>query len=201
MPLSSNYQNAFIYKIVCNDVTISDIYVGASCNFIKRKAGHKSCCNNDKNKAYNLYLYQYIRTHGGFNNWSMIKIIDYPCNNRHERDQEERRHIEILRATLNKSIPTRTDAENVEHKKDYYQNNKDQLAINKKEYNALNKEHNKEYRELHKEQISLYYQNNKEHREIKTNCLCGGKHTRYNKTHHLNSKKHKQYLELHAVTI
>jgi hypothetical protein len=35
-----NFSKTIIYKIVCNDLTITDVYVGHTTNFIKRKAKH-----------------------------------------------------------------------------------------------------------------------------------------------------------------
>ena len=41
-----DYSKTIIYKIVCNDLNITDVYVGHTTNFIKRKARHKYDCNN-----------------------------------------------------------------------------------------------------------------------------------------------------------
>ena len=41
-----DYSKTIIYKIVCNDLNITDLYIGHTTNFIKRKATHKSNCNN-----------------------------------------------------------------------------------------------------------------------------------------------------------
>ena len=42
-----NYQNTIIYKIVCNDLNVKDVYVGNTTDFTKRKWSHKSDCYND----------------------------------------------------------------------------------------------------------------------------------------------------------
>ena len=152
MPKTSDYSKSFIYKFVCNDITITEIYVGASCHWVKRKAQHKSSCNNEKNKkSYNLYVYQFMRENGGWDNWTMLKICDYPCETRFDRDIEERRHIELLCSTLNKAIPTRTD-------KEYKDANKIIIAGKNKVYKENNKiiiaEKNKVYKERNKEKIN-----------------------------------------------
>jgi hypothetical protein len=36
-----DYSKTIIYKIVCNDLNIKDVYVGHTTNFIKSKALHK----------------------------------------------------------------------------------------------------------------------------------------------------------------
>lgn len=53
MPKSANYSKGFIYKFVCNDVSIPNIYVGSSTDWVKRKANHKASCKNENNKEYN----------------------------------------------------------------------------------------------------------------------------------------------------
>ena len=47
MPKSADYSKGFIYKFVCNDITIQNTYVGSSTDFTKRKSCHKSACNNE----------------------------------------------------------------------------------------------------------------------------------------------------------
>jgi len=69
-----DYSKTIIYKIVCNDLNITDVYVGHTTNFIKRKAHHKSNCVNPIFKSYNFKIYNIIRQNGGFENWSMIEI-------------------------------------------------------------------------------------------------------------------------------
>jgi predicted GIY-YIG superfamily endonuclease len=46
------YENTVIYKIVCNDLTITEIYVGHTTNFTKRKYKHKHDCKTKMNKKY-----------------------------------------------------------------------------------------------------------------------------------------------------
>ena len=49
-----DYSNTIIYKLVCCDLNVVDVYVGHSTNFRKRKNEHKSNCNNEKSKSYDL---------------------------------------------------------------------------------------------------------------------------------------------------
>ena len=69
-----DYSNTIIYRIVCKDTSITDCYVGHTTNFINRKNGHKTKCNNEKDKNYNLNVYQFIRDNGNWENWDMIEI-------------------------------------------------------------------------------------------------------------------------------
>ena len=69
-----NYQNTIIYKIVCNDLTITESYVGSTTDFRRRKSQHKSSCNTINNSKYNQKNYIFIRENGGWENWTMLEI-------------------------------------------------------------------------------------------------------------------------------
>ena len=51
------YANTIIYKIVCNDLNITDCYVGHTTNFTKRKQQHKENCYMATGKHYNYKIY------------------------------------------------------------------------------------------------------------------------------------------------
>jgi len=171
-----DYSKGLIYKLCCKDATIEDIYIGSTTNFTKRKHKHKyDCYNLNKIKTYNRILYKCIRENGGFENWDMILIEFYSCNNKKELEAKERKYIEELKPTLNFTIPTRTKEEWYQHnkytiierQKHYYENNKDK----KKQYH-------KEYQLNHKEKLDKYkkeyYDTNKtiisEKSKIKIEC-------------------------------
>tara|TARA_E500000318_G_scaffold445_1_gene533 strand:- start:13 stop:561 length:549 start_codon:yes stop_codon:yes gene_type:complete len=141
-----DYSKSVIYKICCKDPTIEDIYVGSTTNFTKRKYYHKNACNNENNKGYNNYKYQFIRDNGGFSNWDMVLIKDYPTDSKRNLEMEERRIIDELKPTLNKIIPTRT-------KKEYDKDNKEIISGKKKMYREKNKEKIKQYFEDNKEKL------------------------------------------------
>jgi hypothetical protein len=128
-----DFSKTIIYKIVCNDLNITDVYVGHTTNFIKRKALHKSNCNNINGKSYNLKIYNTIRNNGGFENWSMIEIEKFQdCNDINEASAKERYYYEVLNAKLNTNCPGRNVKE---YNKEYYEDNKDKInAIKKTHY-------------------------------------------------------------------
>lgn len=107
----SRYQNGLIYKIVCNDINIKECYIGSCCNFNKRKNCHKSRCNKETDRNYNLKVYKFIRENGGWDNWSMIQIETYQCETKRELETRERYFFETLRAELNSNMPARSLAE------------------------------------------------------------------------------------------
>lgn len=89
-----NYQNSLIYKICCKNPNIKDVYIGSTTNFKSRKNQHKSCCNNINNKSHNNYKYEFIRNNGGWNNWDMILIEKFPCNDSLELHKKEQEYID-----------------------------------------------------------------------------------------------------------
>ena len=86
-----DYSKTLIYKLVKNDdYDNANVYVGSTTDFTRRKSEHKTSCNNEKHKEYNDKKYQYIRENGGWNEWLMIEIEKYPCNDGNEtRTREE----------------------------------------------------------------------------------------------------------------
>jgi len=168
-PKKVDYSKTIIYKICCNDLLVTDVYVGHTTEFIKRKWCHKNNCNNPNIKSYNFKVYQLIRANNGWENWTMVEIEKYPCKDRNEAGARERYWYEQLNANLNKCVPNRNY---IESQKAYRQLNK----------NTINK------------QQSLYYKANKiilnEKQREKFVCDCGGNYTRANKSSHLKTKKH-----------
>tara|TARA_R110000744_G_scaffold17941_2_gene48421 strand:+ start:43 stop:873 length:831 start_codon:yes stop_codon:yes gene_type:complete len=143
-----NYQNGMIYKLCCNDLNITDIYIGSTVCFKERKRCHKKSCNNINNRCYNLKVYKFIRDNGGWNNWDMVLVAKTPCNSKLELLQFERKYYEELNSTLNNNYPGRT-------KKEWREKNKDILKIKKKEWAEKNKD-------IIKIKYKKYYKSNKE---------------------------------------
>jgi hypothetical protein len=131
--LPIDYSKSVMYKLVCNDLSIPNLYVGSSTDFTRRKAQHKQSCNNCNQKDYNYKVYQVIRENGGWDNWTMVLVENYPCENIHEKLKRERYWLETLKADLNCIVPTRT-------KKEYISDNKDTIAEKHKQYCVDNRE-------------------------------------------------------------
>jgi len=165
-----DYSKGIIYKLCCNDLTVKEIYVGSTTNFKERKTKHKHSCTNLKRKAYNLKVYQYIRSNGGWDNWDMILVENYNATDKHHLGARERYWLEELKATLNGQVPSRSD-------KEYRQENRNKL-------NEIAKK---------------YYEDNKTKQKEKFSCECGGKYTYIHKAHHLKTQRHlKQIALLHS---
>ena len=158
-------KTGYIYKLCSKDINVKEIYIGSTQNITRRKCQHKTVCNNNNDKRHNVYVYQYIRENGGVANWDIVVIERIEYKESFELHTRERHHIELLDAKLNSQVPTRT-------LKEYYEQHKEQLIQNAKQYNIE-----------HAEQVAR-------RRNHKHDCECGKKYTIPNKTRHLQSKKH-----------
>jgi hypothetical protein len=192
-------------------VSIKDCYVGSTTNLIKRRCGHKGNCINENNRDYNIPVYQFIREYGGWDNWAVVVIENYPCANKQELETRERYWIEQLGATLNKLIPARSKTEwrnrNHDYNKNYYIANKEAILNRTKNYCINNKEMiseaRKKFRLENKENISearkKYYLENKEKileaSKIKITCECGCVITKTHIRRHKNTLKHNNILK------
>jgi len=159
-----NYSNTIIYKIVCKDLNVKELYVGHTVNFRSRKNKHASDCHNETARHYNIKIYTFIRDNGGWTNWEMIEIEKYNCNDANEARARERYWYELLEAKLNHCYPGRSDQE---YSRTYYHEHK----------------HEEEYKE--KRNI---YQNKK------NDCECGGKYLNKHFGKHKQTIIHKTYL-------
>ena len=182
MPKTSiNYINTIIYKIVCKDLSITDVYVGSTTNFTNRKRDHKKSCNNPDHKSFKEKKYEIIRNNGGWINWEMIEIEKFPCNDSNEARSRERYWYEMLNANLNSQRPLTTLDEritDVQQKcKIYYEANKEKMIARSREYNTQNKEKIREKRN-----------------EI-FQCKCGGHYAYNHKARHFKTEMHSKFLD------
>ena len=123
--LPIDYSKTVIYKLVCNDLSITESYVGSTTDFVRRKAGHKSDCTNEKGPHYNYKVYKIIRDNGGWAEWCMVEIEKYPCNDANEATSRERYWFGIMNSNLNTIYPHRTRAQ-------YRADNKESISNGKK---------------------------------------------------------------------
>ena len=114
-----DYAKTVIYKIECKDPNITKTYGGHSTNLIKRRARHKSDCNNPNAKAYKYYVYQFIRENGGWENWRIVWQYDYPCASKKEATLEESKYVKQEKCELNSVIPYISEEEKKEKNKEY----------------------------------------------------------------------------------
>ena len=110
----------------------------------------------------------------------VIYVNDYPATGQllleAKKICEERKEASKLRSR--------------EYSAKYYQENKEQCLLKKKQYREENKdkikESSKQYREKNKDKI-------KEYKSQKFECECGGSYTVDHKADHFRTKKHQEY--------
>lgn len=98
-------------------------YIGSSKNFKNRMKCHKSNCYNENQKAYNYFIYQYIRQHGGWD--AFTKEIIHTCEVADDTEQRkvEQEWIKNNECKLNIYKSYETEEERKERKKQYRQAN------------------------------------------------------------------------------
>lgn len=109
-----DYSKACIYKISCKDAEIEDIYIGSTTDLVKRRHGHKNACNDPKSRGHNLHVYKFIREQGGWENWEVVLVERFQCDNSEDLHQKEREVFDQLKPTLNNRRPKITVAERKE---------------------------------------------------------------------------------------
>ena len=212
--LPINYQNTIIYVIKCKDDNITEEYIGSTTNFRERKHNHRQTCNNENNRDYNLKVYKYIRENGGWDNWIMLEIEKYPCNDKREAEkrEEEIRLERKAQLNSNKAFVAETKEE---YNKNYYEENKEEIKEYYKKYREENKEYlinfEKERYKIRREYVIEYqkvynkinnniikdkkkiYSEKRRNEEYK--CLCGWIGNMDSKSKHINnSKQHQDFI-------
>ena len=158
----ANYSATVIYSIYCKDETVNDTYIGHTTDFCQRYKAHKSSCDNELSKSYNTKVYKLIRDNGGWDNWNMVIIEDYPCDNVNDARERERYWIEFLSSSLNMVIPNRSKKE---YSQIYTIVNRERISACAKKYRENNLDKIKAYIETNKEKITEqkknWYETNK----------------------------------------
>lgn len=150
-----DFSKGLIYSIVCKtDETL--LYVGSTTNFTQRKNRHKTACYCEKNKDHNTPVYVMIRANGGWDNFVMKPVKEFPCENNIQLVIEEERVRKEMKANLNTNKAYRTPEEYKEYYKEHHKQYIKDNAERMKQYNKDNTEH-------FAEQKKQYYEKNKEH--------------------------------------
>lgn len=166
-----DYSKSCIYMLHYKDDTeLENIYIGSTTNFRVRKHQHKYNCCNPNNERYNNKKYQFIRDNGGWEEWKMIWLEDYPCKTLRELQLREDEVMLQYENRLNKNRASRTY-------KEWYEDNKEILHQKDKEYYKKNK--------------NQILQKNAE--KIKCN-ICGCESTRNHLKRHQQTKKCQSHL-------
>ena len=187
-----NYANGKIYRIVCN--TTGKQYIGSTTRPLsERLNGHKNDLNKylKGNRKKGCTSFEIIN--GG--NYSIILIENVECKSKEELLSKERYYIESM-SCVNKIIPLRSN-------KEYKEDNKEKIRLNKREYRIKNKDKIKEqrilYDQVNKDKLSnrrkTYRINNLHKLTEPFICACGVTVQKKSKSRHLKTLRHIAYLE------
>jgi len=195
MPKTScDYSRTVIYKIqhIDNDTLL---YIGSTTEFTKRKCQHKRNCNNEKSKSYNLKVYKMIRDNGGWGEFEMIQIKEFPCENKRQAEMEEDIIMREMKASLNTIRAYLSPADKKQEKKVI---NKEYREANKEAINKKGKAYRQANIEAIKERKKAYCETNKEKMNMKYTCECGSTYRKDNRTsskaRHERSQKHIKFI-------
>ena len=152
----NKYTNGKIYRLVCNITGLN--YYGSTVQPLhKRKYEHKQNYElymKNKNKEGNKYKLTTSSKIIEGDNYDIILVEDFPCENKKQLETRERYFIEN-NDCVNKIIPRRTI-------KEWYADNKEYKLKCMKEYRDMNKDKIKEYRDMNKDKIKEYRDMNKD---------------------------------------
>jgi len=192
---TNRYHRGKIYAIRSHQTP--DIYIGSSIQpLYKRLSKHKCDYKVWKNgKKHYISSFEILK----YPDCYIELIEEYKCNNKMELERREGQIIRDTENCVNKNIVGRTNRE-------YYEDNKEKVINKVKEYYKVNKEKILEYKKVYRENTKEYrrkrdreyYHNNreiiKEKRKVKIICECGSSMLISNRSAHLKTKKHKDYL-------
>ena len=184
-----------IYKIISNNPDIKEVYYGSTCQRLlsSRMAQHRSAfkryINGDRIGGCSSFD---MFDKYGIDQFHIELVEDYPCENGEQLYTRENIYIRGNEC-INKRPAITTPEEKKEQKKQYCQDNKEQILKHKKEYYQDNKEeiikHKKEYYQDKKEAIDARLKE-------KNTCECGCVISRASLNAHKKTKKHKSLISV-----
>ena len=155
-----NYDNACIYQFEKDGIIR---YVGSTTNFTRRKSQHKTTCNNPNDKNHHSKIYKFIRDNGGWDEFKMILIENFKCNDSNELRAREQHWFNEFKPTLmNDQCPARTLEQ-------YLLDNKVEIATKRAKFRQDNKakisiigaKYYQDNRDEIASKVSKYYEDNK----------------------------------------
>ena len=182
----SDYSKGQIYK-VC-DVGMNMCYIGSTVDKLyNRMAKHRNHYKKYLEGKHNyIHLFRLFDEYGVYN-CKIYWIEDYPCNSKKELEAREGHHI-LITDCVNKRIEGRS-------KKQWEEDNRERLKQQKKEYNNERREEKKTYDKIRYEnQKEELLKKQSEYGKIKMECECGSIFRRADRSKHLKTLKHQQFI-------
>jgi len=212
MVVDIRFKKGFLYYIYCK--TTEKRYVGSSIDKEEgRWRNHKyDCFKKNKKGEYrnNCTLYKHMREFG-IENFELIKIEDWPCDNRKQLEMKEtywQVQYDTVKNGLNEFYAIRLKAypEEIEKVKKLMKKNI-KYKLKKTVYQLRNKEIRNKLRRDNYENRKNYFQQKQKEKykknkekylekaKEKKQCICGIEYTIYHKSRHEKSQRHLKYLE------
>jgi len=158
-----DFSKAKIYKL--KSLKGDEIYIGSTCGELNTRLWHH---NHSSNKKYTQKQCASKVLYEKYDDIKIELIENWPCENKDELNKRERYHIENTPNCINKNLPGQTWQER-------WEKNKEHNIIKHKEWLENNKNKIKEYleetKEHRKETAKIYYDNNKDIINAKSNAL------------------------------
>jgi hypothetical protein len=181
--MENKYHSSKIYKIV-NINEPDKFYIGSTYDKLcKRFQQHITDSQNEKRKAYKTFWMVELRRIGK-ENFKIILVEDYKCENREQLHQRENYWITKLNSYYNTNKAFRTNNEIKQYTQEYM-----------KEYRRTEKgkKTGKRYYENNKQKISEYWKQ-------KVFCIyCKREMTRYGWKYHSKSQRHEKNYNKHIL--
>ena len=171
-PQAMDYSKCVIYKIQHKDKD-DLLYVGHTTNMRNRKYQHK---NNVKCDEKQSKIYRMIRDNGGWDEFNMIIVKEFPCENIQQALIEEDKIMREMKANLNTQRAIRNENEYEEIKQEYYRT-----------FNLKNPNRGTKYYHQNKEKI-------KERNSKVCVCVCGKEYSHQHKLRHERTQFHQKFL-------
>ena len=166
-----------IYRISHNQYKELN-YIGSCKDLDNRKGCHKSVCYTENCHQFNYKLYQFIR-----NNNIDFDTLDFTVLKKTKMNEPKRLEQWYINKfnSIQNGLNDRNSYLSPKQKREYYNQNKEQM-----------KERNKEYREVNRDQLKEY---GKEYCKIPWTCIiCNKTLTQGNKARHIRTIKHQNNL-------
>ena len=202
-----DYSKAQIYKVWDNGY--NQCYIGSTINSLsKRMEGHRAEYTKYKNGKCNCVSVFSLFDEYGVENCKIEWVEDYPCNSKKELEAREGKH-QKENDCINKRIAGRTDKqyyddnrdEILKQKKEYYNEHVEEIKHRNKNYYETNRaqvlEQREKYRQEHQEELKEYF---KQRYDKKKEDICEkAKQYRKNNLEHVREIERKNYYETKRV--
>lgn len=214
MENNTDYSEACIYMLKHKSNNNLLKYLGSTVDRLDRLRKHEGFCNNiNLVDSYYRKIYKYIRENSGFNNWIMVIIEEYPCNEGNDelndlklrkREQYWINFYDSINNGLNEKNAYRSEEDLKNYQDNYNNSEKGKERLNKYKNSDKGKETKQKYKnsEAGKLNQQKKYENyNKNHSFIVYCKYCDSNFKdKYSKKHYAR-ENHKKNIQSYYFNI